>query len=248
MIKARTREEIEIMTEGGRRLKKILDTLLTHVRVGTTGADLDHLAFELIAKEGGKASFPMVPGYKWATCICTNDIIVHGIPDNIPFKTGDIIGVDVGIYFQGFHTDASWSVIVGEGSKEKKKFLRLGEKALYKGIKEAHPGNRVGHISRAIQQAVESEGYSIVKLLVGHGVGKKLHEEPEIPGFLSRPIKDTPELREGYTLAVEVIYSEGSGDVRYDQDGWTIRTKDGRSSGLFEKTIALSGKDAIILT
>ncbi len=248
MIKARTKEEIAIMTEGGRKLKKILDTLLESVNVGTTGADLDRLAFERIEQEGGKASFTMVPGYKWATCICTNDSIVHGIPDDVPFKTGDIVGVDVGLYYEGFHTDASWSVIVGKGSKEDVRFLHVGEKALYKGIKEARSGNRVGNISQAIQKEVEAGGYAIVKMLVGHGVGKKLHEEPEIPGFLSRPMEDTPELREGYTLAIEVIYSQGSGDVRYDRDGWTIRTKDGRNSGLFEKTIALSGKDAIILT
>ena len=176
-------------------------------------------------------------------------MVVHGIPSNYKLKAGDIIGIDCGVYYKGFHTDMAQTVAVGKISKEAEKFLAVGQKALEAGIKQATIGNRVGHIARAIQDIVEVQnGYSVVRTLVGHGVGRELHEDPEVPGYVQGRIEKSPELKEGMVIAIEVIYNLGAADLTLDDDGWTIRTKDGSLAGLFERSVAITKSGPQILT
>lgn len=246
-------DKLAAMKEGGQKLQSILDELLAKVTIGTTGKDIDNLACTKILEFGGKPSFTMVPGYHWSTCICVNDVVVHGIPTTEPFKAGDIVGIDIGMYYRRFHTDASWSTVITNSHDsviitKRQEFLRIGKQALTAAIAQARVGNHIGHISSQIQKIIERAGYSVVRALVGHGVGEKLHESPEVPGFLHVPIQKTPPLTDGMTLAIEVIYAQGKSEIAYDNDGWTIRTKDRSLSGLFEKTVSITRDNPIILT
>lgn len=257
MINLKTDKEIKIMHEGGKILTEVFSQVLAIIKPGVSELELEKLAEKIIIKKGGYPAFKRVSGYKYATCISTNDTIVHGIPTGYVLKEGDIIGVDCGVYYKGLNTDAAWTLRVKSQNSNLKSqkyddidmFLETGKKALEEAIKQAKPGNRVGHISKTIQEIVEGSGYSIVKNLVGHGVGRQLHEYPEIPGFLDDlNISQTPVLKEGMTVAIEVIYNMGSFETRYDKDGWTIKTKDGSLSGLFERTVAITKKGPKILT
>lgn len=239
----KTLEEMEVMAEGGRRLAEIRDKIIETIKPGITGLELDDLANELIEKTGGKASFKMVPGYKWATCININDVVVHGIPDKTVVTLGDKVGLDIGMLYKGFHTDTSVSV------GEPEKFLETGKLALKKAIGEARIGKRIMDISRAMQETVEGAGYSVVRALTGHGIGRKLHEDPAIPCFEFGKYECSPRIVEGMVLAIEVMYNEGESDVVYkNEDGWTIATADGKMSGLFEETVAVTKKGPVILT
>lgn len=253
MITPKTPEEIAIMAEGGAKLGSILQKLLAMAQPGVILLDIEARAQKLIREADGEASFKTVKDYKWATCLCVNDVVVHGIPNAYTLKDGDLITIDVGILYKGFHTDTAWTEIVkSEKSKVKseiQEFLRVGEDALWHAIAQARAGNRIGHISQAIQKNVEGAGYGIVKTLVGHGVGKELHEEPQIPGFLKNSVESTPELVPGMTIAVEVIYAMGHGSVVYsNNDGWSIGTKDGSLSAVFEHTIAITDGEPEVLT
>ncbi|MBI4136900.1 type I methionyl aminopeptidase [Candidatus Roizmanbacteria bacterium] len=258
MIHLKSDKEIALMQEGGKKLKRVLSETVAHVRPGIRASKLDQYAEKLIQKEGGTASFKRVKGYRWATCICVNDCVVHGIPHhNLILEKNDVVTVDVGMYYKGFHTDTSWAVRVRSTNNEVRstksdridRFLKTGEIALEKAIQQVKLGNRIGHISQAIQQTIEPEGYRVVAELVGHGVGKKLHEDPEVPGLLRKPLGQTPELKIGMTLAIEAIYVMGTPDVYVDEaDGWTIRTKDGTIASCFEKTIALTRGGLVVLT
>ena len=250
MIKFKTPQEVEIMQTGGKMLAETLWEVIKHLRPGVSEVEIDKLAEELILKKGGEPGFKKVEGYKHAICVSTNDVVVHGIPTNYKFKEGDVVGIDCGVFYRGFHTDMSETKIVGKSSnKSVKKFLEVGEKALNAGIKQAVLGNHVGHISKAIQDIVEGEGgYSVVRSLVGHGVGRDLHEEPEIPGYIHGKIEKSPLLREGMVIAVEVIYNMGGADLSLDDDGWTLRTRDGSLAGLFERTIAITKNGPLGLT
>lgn len=255
MIHLKTKEEIEIMKKGGKILAETLREVMENIRVGVSELDLDRLAEKLIIQKGGEPGFKKVEGYRHTICISTNDTVVHGIPTNYKLKTGDKVGIDCGVFYKGFHTDMAQSAIVLGESLNKKyfedinRFLETGEKAMWAGIRAAKFGRRIGDISKAIQGIVEGQGYSVVRSLIGHGVGRDLHEEPEIPGFLDCPIVKTPLLKEGMVLAIEVIYNMGKKGVVYsNSDGWTIKTEDGSLSGLFERTIAISRKKTDVLT
>jgi methionyl aminopeptidase len=255
MIRLKTEKEIEIMRIGGKILAEVLGEVIKNVKIGTSELELDQLAEKLILKKGGEPGFKKVEGYRHTICISTNDVVVHGIPTNYRLKEGDKVGIDCGVYYKGFHTDmAQTTKVKSEKSKVKNfdavdKFLETGEKAMWEGIKAAQLDKRVGDISKAIQEIVESQGYSVVRNLIGHGVGKELHEDPEVPGFLSGSILKTPLLEKGMTIAIEVIYNMGKSEVIYsNNDGWTIKTKDGSLSGLFERTIAITRKGPVILT
>jgi methionyl aminopeptidase len=250
MIKIKTPQEVEIMRVGGKMLGDTMWEVLKEVKPGVSEIELDALAEKLIRQKGGEPGFMKVQGYKHATCISTNDVVVHGIPSNYKLKDGDVIGIDCGVYLRGFHTDMSETVRVGgEKGDEVDKFLKIGKEALKAGIKQAIVGNHVGDISRAIQGIVEARsGYSVVRTLVGHGVGKELHEDPEIPGYVQGRIEKSPLLKEGMVIAIEVIYNMGGPDLTLDDDGWTIRTKDGSLGGLFERTVAITKTGPQILT
>lgn len=251
MIDIKTKEEIEIMKHGGKILSDVLWEVLDNIKPGVTEIEADALADRLILEKGGEIAFKKVKGYKHATCISTNNVVVHGIPSNYKFKEGDIVGIDCGVFYKGFNTDMSHSIIVG-GEKDPSvvKFLETGERALNEAIKQAVIGNRIGHISKTIQDIVEKEGgYGVVRSLIGHGVGRELHEEPEVPGYLNKKIEKTPALREGMTIAIEVIYNMGSYEVSYlNDDDWTISSSDGSLSGLFERTVAITKDGPLILT
>jgi len=246
------------MHEGGRKLGRILEHVTEHATCGISLLALERLADDLIRKEGGQASFKTVKGYKWATCLCVNEAVVHGIPVEYTLRDGDILTVDIGLLYQGLHTDTAWTIEVGHKEKhpnnpkscrEKQDFLAVGQKALWHAISQATAGNRIGHISKAIQDTIEQAGYNVVRTLVGHGVGKELHEEPQIPGILKGALESTPMLENGMTLAIEVIYAMGSGSIVYENDdGWTLSTRDRSISAVFEHTICISEDKPAILT
>lgn len=260
MINIYSPGDISKIREGGRILADVLQKVLAKAAPGATTLELDQYANQLITSVGGRPSFKMERGYAFATCMCVNDMVVHGLPGKYKLQSGDILGIDAGVFFQGFHTDASWSAIVGDQRtgnqstssemwKERKKFLEAGKKALNLAMKNCVPGNHIGDISKAIQDTVESAGYSCVRQLVGHGVGRQLHEDPEIPCYLRGRIENTPVIQKGMVLAIEVIYNQGSSAVVYaNDDGWTIVTKDSLPSGLFEHTVAITEKGPEILT
>lgn len=230
------------MTEGGAMLGGILQDLLDMAQPGVALQDIESLAQKRIREAGGTPSFMTVEGYKWATCLCVNDVIVHGIPTERILKEGDVCTIDVGMVYEGFHTDTAWTKVVQGTQKavngELQTFLDIGKQALREAISQARVGNRVGHISKAIQNTIEGAGYGVVKTLVGHGVGEQLHMPPQIPGILKGPIEKTPEITDGMGLAIEVIYSLGNPAVWYvNDDGWSIATRDGSVSAVFEQTI-----------
>lgn len=248
MINIKSLSQIEDMKVGGKILADVLFETLSHVKPGITELELDKIAEQLILKKGGEPGFKRVDGYKNTICISVNDVVVHGIPTTNKIKEGDVVGIDCGVFYKGFHTDMSETITVGKVSEDVEKFLKVGKRALEAGIKNAVAGNRVGNISKAIEDIVYGNGYTVVESLVGHGVGKELHEDPEIPGFLIGDIEDTPMLKSGMVIAVEVIYNMGEKDVIYGEDGWTIKTEDDSLSGLFERTIAITDKGPLILT
>jgi methionyl aminopeptidase len=248
MITIKTDEEIKIMAEGGAKLGRVKSALALAVKEGVTAAEIEELANELIKKEGAEASFKKVPGYRWATCINVNEGLVHGIPSkNIVFKKGDLVKIDVGVYFKGFHTDTSISVGI-DPSPENRKFLSIGKEALAKAIKKARVGGRIFDISEAIEETVEGGGYTTIKALVGHGVGRELHEDPQIPCFLPGRKEDSLEIQKGMVLAIEVMYTQGSDKVEVSEDGWTILMRDGKISALFEDTVAITSEGPKVLT
>ena len=243
-------KEIAKMQAGGVKLAQVLAELIKSVRAGQTLMEIENQAWQLIEKQGGKPGFAMVPGYKWATCLNLNEGIVHGIPNDTVIKPQDLLTIDIGMFYQGFHTDMSYTFQV-ETQKDKKvkHFLDTGKKALQAAIKQVKPGNRIGHISQAMQTIVEAQGYSCMTELTGHGIGRQLHEYPFIPCILQTDIDQTPIIKPGMTLAIEVLYAQGKADMITDpQDGWTIRTQDGKMAAVFEKTIAVIGDGCLILT
>lgn len=259
MIHKKSQEELEQMKTGGKILAEVLTALLENVRPGVSEKELNAIAEKLIVEKGGEPGFKKVRGYKYAICVSTNDVVVHGIPGEHSLKEGDIIGIDCGVFYKGFHTDMSETRRVSTVNKINKLtinkrdkvdvFLETGKRALEEAIKQAKIGNRVGHVSQTIQRIVEGAGYSVVRNLIGHGVGRSLHEEPEVPGFLDEPLSKTPLLEEGMTIAIEVIYNMGLPDVVYaNDDGWTIKTRDGSLSGVFEKTVAITKNGPLVLT
>jgi len=248
MILLKSESEIEIMAEGGAKLGRVKKALAEAVKEGVRASDIEDLAVKLIKEEGAECSFKKVPGYHWATCVNVNEGLVHGIPvSSVIFKKGDIVKIDVGVYFKGFHTDTSISVGI-DLSPEGRKFLNTGREALAKALKEVKEGNYIYDISKAIEDAVEEVGYATIKALVGHGVGRELHEEPQIPCFVLGERTGSAQIKPGMVLAVEVMYAAGSDKVEVLEDGWTIAMRDGKISGLFEDTIAVTKLGPKVLT
>lgn len=240
--------EISVMKEGGAKLGRIKTQLRDAIGVGENAQNIENLACKLIKEAGGVPSFKMVPGYHWATCINKNEGVVHGTPTkNVVFNKGDLISVDVGMYYKGYHSDTSFSLGL-QPSVEVDRFLQTGAKALKQAIKAACPGNRIYDISRAIEDTITSDGYYPVKALVGHGIGKNLHEEPQIPCFTTGKREASLEIVEGMTLAIEVMYTMGETDLLVDNDGWTIKTRDAKIASLFEDSVAAAAGGSFVLT
>lgn len=237
--------EVKLMRESGKITAKALKNAITSIKEGIKEIDVDKIAAESIYESGGDLSYKTVPGYKYATCITVNEQVVHGIPTQREFKQGDLVSVDLASSYKGWHTDTAWTVLIGK-DPGKEKFLKIGEEALWLAIEQAKAGNKIGDIGAAIQKRVEGAGYSVVRSLVGHGVGRQLHEDPEVPGY---GISGTGMvLKSGMTLAIEVIYTRGLPDVVLDKDGWTFLSADGSLAGLFEMTVLVGKGKAEVLT
>ena len=249
MIPLKSSREIAVMKKNGRRLAAILEEVLFSVQPGVSLSEIEDLATQLVVKKGCQASFKTVEGYRWTTCTNINQGVVHGIPSKYRLKGGDLLSVDMGLLAGGFHADMARTVWVkGKKSNFQKNFLKVGQRALEEAIRAAKPGNRVGHISQAIEKTVKKSGYHPIESLTGHGIGRQLHEEPAIPCLLKEVLEETPLLKEGMVLAIEVIYSQGKPDLKLGNDGWTIETVDGSLAALFEDMVALTSKKPIVLT
>lgn len=244
MIKLKTLQEIQIMREGGKISVLALKKVLEAVKSGVTLAQLDKIAEEIIIKNDAQASFKTVDNYKYTTCVNINEGIVHGIPNNYVIKRGDLVSVDLGALYKGFHTDVSYTVEAE--TYQEHKFLETGKQALELALEKCIVGNTIGDISNAIQKYVEITGYSVSRELVGHGIGRALHEDPYVAcyGRKGRGIA----LQEGMVFAVEVIYQKGRPDLVLADDGWTLKTADNSLSALFEVTVAVGRDKPLILT
>lgn len=242
----KTDEEIEIMKTSGKICAEALKVVLANVKVGVTCQKLDEVAKQEILKRKASPSFTTVDNYQHTICTTVNEQVVHGIPGSRTLKDGDIIGIDIGAFYSGYHSDQAITVPVGHVSEKTKTFLKTGKTALNLAMSYAKPNNYIGDISSAIERTIKSQGYAIVKSLTGHGIGRELHEEPYVPGF-GRP-KTGPRILENMVLAIEVIYTEGSGEVGVESDNWTITSADSTLGGLFEKTVAIGKNGPIVLT
>ena len=247
-IRLKTPEEMEIMAEGGARLRRVKNALASAVKIGVSALDIENLAMKLINEEGALPSFTKVENYRWATCISVNEGIVHGIPKKETiFKKGDLVSVDVGIFYKGFHTDTSISVGL-DLTPENARFFETGRTALKKAIREAKPGKYIFDISKAIEDTITGAGYTPLRALVGHGVGRELHEEPQIPCFVPDGTSRGPKIVPGMVLAIEVMYTQGKSDIGVTEDGWTIVMRDGKISALFEETVCVTTKGPQVIT
>lgn len=210
-------------------------------------ADIDHYVDELIAEAGGEPAFKKVPGYRWATCISVNQVLVHGIPKGT-VKPGDIVNIDTGMYFQGTTSDCSTTFVVGQATPEQEHFLNVGKKTLKEAIKKAKPGNRIRDISGTIQKHIEAAGFNVTRNLTGHGVGRTMHEEPPIPCFISNDPDLSIRIIPGMVLAIEVMYMKGDWPLVLGKDGWTLSTRDGSDSAVFEDDVLITPHGPELLT
>jgi len=247
MIYRKTATEIATMQEGGRSVAMILERMKEVVKPGITTSMIEEEAERMAISLGVVPAFKGYNGYPSAICVSVNDEVVHGIPSSKRvLAEGDIVGLDFGAFYEGFYSDAAITLPVGKLVEETQRLLDVTSIALYKGIAAAMAGNRIGDIAHAIQAYVEKNGFSIVKVFVGHGIGKNLHEEPQVPNF-GEPQWGV-RLKEGMTLAIEPMVNAGGDQVRVLEDGWTAVTTDGSLSAHFEHTVAITDGDPMILT
>lgn len=237
------------MRAGGAILGSVRADLFRFTEVGVTPKQVEAEAMRLIKAAGAEPSFTRVPGYHWATCININAGIVHGIPkSSVPFADGDVVTVDVGVYYEGFHTDSAFTKVVGKSTPEIDRFLKAGLDSIKASLAQVKPGNRIGDISLATEKSLKASGYKPTRELTGHGVGRELHEEPMIPNYLSGDIAGTPQMVVGQTLAIENIYVQGSPSLILEKDGWTISVKDDKLSAVFEETVEVTKDGFSIMT
>lgn len=246
MIILKTEEEIELMRESNRLVGMTLGELSKHIKPGVTTLQLDKIAEEFIRDHGAIPTFLGYGGFPNSICTSVNENVVHGIPNNKPLKEGDIISVDCGVTKNGYCGDSAYTFCVGEVDEKIKALLNVTKEALYKGIEQAREDNRIGDIANAIQSYCELHGYSVVRELVGHGIGREMHEPPEVPNYGRRGTG--PLLKNGMCIAIEPMINMGSKNVVFENDGWTVRTKDRKPSAHFEHTIAIHNGKADILS
>ena len=246
MIIRKSPEELERMARAGRIVADTLALVGEHARTGVTTTELDELAEEFIVGQGGYPTFKGYRGYPAATCISPNSMIVHGIPGRYELSDGDILSVDIGVTLDGFVADSAFTFPIGEISDEAERLLDAGQAALTAGIEQCRAGNRLSDISHAVQQVTESAGFSVVRSLVGHGVGRSMHEDPQIPNY-GQPGRG-PVLAEGMTFAIEPMITVGGPDIVLHDDEWSISTSDGSLAAHFEHTVAVTEAGPRILT
>jgi methionyl aminopeptidase len=244
--RVKTDKEIAAIRESGRMLAAVLNKIESVVSAGMTGIDIDELARTELRKLGGIPAFLGYQGFPNTICISVNDAVVHGIPNNTPFKEGDVIGFDFGVIYDGMVTDAARTIIIGDAKPEIQNLVRATQRSLDKAILQVKNGCSIGDIASAAQSVLDAGNYGIVRDLVGHGVGHQVHEDPEVPNY---GVAGTgPKLKTGMTIAIEPMATLGGWAVVMDPDGWTIRTRDGSISAHFEDTVLVTDDGAEILT
>ena len=246
MIVLKTSEEIEIMRRAGRIAAMTLDMIGQSIEPGMTTSQIDMLVEDFIRSHGAIPAFKNYQGFPASACISIDDEVVHGIPGKRVIHDGEIVSVDVGTIVDRFYGDSARTYPIGPISADKKRLMETTQKSLQAAIDKARKGNRLGQISAAVQQVAEREGFGVVRQLVGHGIGRKMHEEPQVPNFGSA--HDGPELQVGMVLAIEPMINLGTYDVKTMPDGWTVVTADGRPSAHFEHTVAITEDGPDILT
>lgn len=247
MIKLKTREEIEIMRQSALLVSKTLGEIAKEIKPGVTTLYLDKIAEEFIRDNGGVPAFLGLYGFPNTLCVSPNEQIVHGIPTNTPLKEGDIVSIDCGVLMNEFYGDHAYTFEIGEVANETKKLLQITKESLYVGIRELKAGNRVGDVGFAIQNYVEKHGYGVVRELVGHGLGKKMHEDPEMPNYGRRG--SGKKLTDGMVVAIEPMINMGTHKIIQLKDGWTIKTADLKPSAHFEHDVAIiDGKPELLST
>ena len=245
MIYLKTEEQIELLREANLVVARTLGEVAKWVKPGVTTRKLDQIAEEYIRSQGAVPGFLGLYGFPNTLCVSVNENVVHGIPSNYALEEGDIVSVDCGAVKDGYNGDSTYTFPVGEISPEKMALLKTTKESLYVGIEKAVEGNRIGDISHAIQEYCEARGYSVVRELTGHGVGKKCHEDPEVPNYGRRGVG--PLIKNGLVIAIEPMINMGSKNVVFERDGWTCRTRDRKPSAHFEHTIAVhNGKPDIL--
>ena len=246
MISIKSDREIELMKEAGRLVGETHKYLKQFIKEGITTIELDRLAEDSIRKNGGIPTEKGYEGYPASICASVNDEVVHGIPGKRKLKNGDIITIDMVISYKGYQADSAWTYAVGEISKEKKYLMEHTEKALYEGLKQVKPGNRLGDVSHAIQEYAESHNLSVVRELSGHGIGTEMHEDPDIPNYGKKGTGIL--LKKGMTLAIEPMLNLGKRDIAILNDDWTIVTLDGSDSAHYEHTVVVTKDGCEIIT
>ena len=247
MIKYKTREEIELMRESAQLVSKTLGMLAPKIVPGAIPLELDKMAEEFIRDHGGEPGFLGMYGFPNSLCMSPNAQVVHGIPSKDPLKEGDILSVDCGVYMNEFYGDHAYTFAVGEVDSDTQRLLADTKESLYVGIREVVVGNRIGDIGAAIQEFTEARGYGIVRELVGHGLGRKMHEEPQVPNYGRRG--RGKKIQEGLVIAIEPMTNLGTHRIKQLKDGWTILTADGKNSAHFEHDVAVvDGKPEILST
>ncbi|MBP8694946.1 MAG: type I methionyl aminopeptidase [Syntrophobacterales bacterium] len=246
MVILKSRQEIEKMRKSNALVAVILEELAKKIRPGVKTIELDRLSEQMALKRGARPAFKGYRGYPYSLCTSVNSEVVHGMPSERELKEGDIVSLDFGVLHDGYYGDAAVTVPVGEISPAARRLLRVTEEALYRGISAVRAGNRIGDISAAIQGHVEAAGFSVVRDLVGHGIGKSLHEDPQVPNYGSsgRGI----ELKPGMVFAIEPMVNEGTYRVDVLRDGWTVVTADGKLSAHFEHSVAVTENGPVILS
>ncbi len=251
MIRFKTPEQIETMRQANLIVAEVLEELCRNVRPGVSTAELDAIAERMTRQRGARPAFKGydVGGQVFPSCVCIsiNEEVVHGIPsDKRILQEGDIVSLDFGVCFQGFYGDSAVTVAVGQVDPESKRLMQAAHDALWAGIDQVKVGNRIGDVSAAIQERVEVDGFSVVRQFVGHGIGQRLHEEPQVPNFGKRDRGE--KLREGMVLAIEPMVNAGTSEIWIKSDGWTAVTKDGRRSAHFEHSVAVTNEGPYVLS
>jgi methionyl aminopeptidase len=245
-IKLKSEDELKLMRPACVLAQTVLDEISAFIQPGVTTRQVDNFAAERIRSHGAKSAFLGYRKYPCYTCLSVNDGVVHGLATDRQLQFGDIVSVDVGVSFKGFIGDTARTVAVGGCGVAAQRLLDVTEQSLYLGIAQAKPGNRITDISRAVQEFVEANGFSVVREFVGHGVGRTMHEEPQVPNFVDAKMND--KLRPGMTIAIEPMVNAGQPDVKILKDGWTVVTQDGSLSAHFEHTVLITGGEPEILT
>ncbi|MGC8750687.1 type I methionyl aminopeptidase [Hydrotalea sp.] len=247
MMYVKTEQEIEYMKQAALLVSKTLAEVAAFLKPGVTTMQIDKLCFEFVKDHQAIPSFLNYHGYPYSVCASVNDVVVHGFPNNHPIKEGDIVSIDMGVILNGWHGDHAYTFIMGDVSADVLQLVKITKESLYKGIEKAIAGNRVGDISFAIQEHTEKKmGYGVVRELVGHGLGRSLHEDPQVPNYGKRG--NGPKLKENIVLAIEPMINLGSKDVYTDKDGWTVKTRDGKVSVHFEHDVCVKKDKPLILS